>query len=819
MRSIRYAFMSFLLLAVPVLMSGPMGAGEGPDAISHLAPRIWIVAKDGTGDFSSIQAAVSSSSAGDTIRVYAGTYVENVVIDKKLDVIGNGSALTVVDGNRADHRDSILINADGVNLTGFGSMNTYLGHEFGGISIRSSNNRVFRNRCWNNDYGVIVWVGNNQVFENDLSGNNRNGVHMKFTSNNVIEGNNCSSSGVTQGIWVEGSSYNLIANNTCCDNYKYGISLYQSDHNTLTNNTCSRNVLFHGINIYSSSFNVLTRNNCSGNGASGMAITNSVSNNITRNWLSSNKEGISVVRTSSCWAHLNSIWESLSFGVNATDNPDGPFNATMNWWGNESGPYHPVKNAAGSGDNVSDNVDFDPWMGEMEKNTPPTILTEDVLDALEDEEYSVYYSGFDADMDKLIWRADTNTSWLDWDTVTKRLHGTPDNSHVGGYDVVINVSDGAGGYDEHSFRITVSNKPPVILTQDIQSVLEDEPFQRDYDSSDDKQGNITWSLTSDCTWLSLDKGSGNLNGLPSDNDTGPGFVNISVEDGNGGSDHHNFTLMVWNMNDGPRPLSPPSTIELSEDSTYRTNITAWFYDADNDGLIYRVEGSENLSCVIEQDGMLVVIPMGNWSGRENISVYARDRVEEIGTHIEIEVSPVNDAPFDVKITPSNDRFFENGSQVLFGSARDVDIEYGDSFAFSWSTNITGPLGVGPSIDLGLLHGRYRVLLNVSDRAGAYAIDWIDIEVLKAKGNDTVPDDNGTDDDQPDDDITDDDAVDDDGDDTPPDSEWPPDDPSTREDEDWGMMLLLIATVLIVMLVVLGPILQISKGRSDRDPEE
>jgi hypothetical protein len=36
---------------------------------------------------------------------------------------------------------------------------------------------------------------------------------------------------------------------------------------------------------------------------------------------------------------------------------------TDNWWGDASGPYHATLNPAGTGDEVSDYVDFDPWMG------------------------------------------------------------------------------------------------------------------------------------------------------------------------------------------------------------------------------------------------------------------------------------------------------------------------------------------------------------------------------------------------------------------------------------------------------------------------
>jgi len=48
-----------------------------------------------------IQGAVNAALSGDTINVAAGTYKENVKIDKSLTVKGAGSAKTIVDGNKA----------------------------------------------------------------------------------------------------------------------------------------------------------------------------------------------------------------------------------------------------------------------------------------------------------------------------------------------------------------------------------------------------------------------------------------------------------------------------------------------------------------------------------------------------------------------------------------------------------------------------------------------------------------------------------------------------------------------------------------------
>jgi len=38
-----------------------------------------------------------------------------------------------------------------------------------------------------------------------------------------------------------------------------------------------------------------------------------------------------------------------------------PIDATDNWWGHISGPYHPITNPTGQGDEIGDNVLYDPW--------------------------------------------------------------------------------------------------------------------------------------------------------------------------------------------------------------------------------------------------------------------------------------------------------------------------------------------------------------------------------------------------------------------------------------------------------------------------
>jgi hypothetical protein len=62
----------------------------------------------------------------------------------------------------------------------------------------------------------------------------------------------------------------------------------------------------------------------------------------------------------SSWIHNNS-----SYGLYNSTAATSSLNAIYNYWGDASGPYHAIYNASGTGDTVSNHVDFDPWLEEM----------------------------------------------------------------------------------------------------------------------------------------------------------------------------------------------------------------------------------------------------------------------------------------------------------------------------------------------------------------------------------------------------------------------------------------------------------------------
>ncbi len=110
-------------------------------------------------------------------------------------------------------------------------------------------------------------------------------------------------------------------------------------------------------------------------------------------------------------------------------------------------------------------------MEPLPENQNPLIITENELNAFVDETYKVDYYATDdkTPTSKLVWRIDTNASWLTFNQSTKTLTGTPRIINIGSYWVNITVLDTDGGVAFTNFTVTV--KPSSIIRQNNKPIL------------------------------------------------------------------------------------------------------------------------------------------------------------------------------------------------------------------------------------------------------------------------------------------------------------------------------------------------------------
>lgn len=95
---------------------------------------------------------------------------------------------------------------------------------------------------------------------------------------------------------------------------------------------------------------------------------------INNSIITNNKRGIEAAGSQAQLLIRNSkIYNNIDYGVYNEPSNHGQIDAINNWWGNDSGPRHSL-NPQGTGDRVTDNVLFDPWIGKKAGLTPVIII-------------------------------------------------------------------------------------------------------------------------------------------------------------------------------------------------------------------------------------------------------------------------------------------------------------------------------------------------------------------------------------------------------------------------------------------------------------
>ncbi len=195
------------------------------------ASNIFYVGGVGPGNFSTIQSAISAASAGDTIYVYdeGSPYIENIVINKQIYLVGENKATTVINGGGSG--DVIIINlVNSVEISGFTITNGDCG-----IWVYTSSNTVIKNNdiISNNNEGIGLYSSTNMLIQSNDIADNWHGVSLESASNNnQILSNNISNN--DHGVWIWACSNIEITNNSFVNDGVFLRGDQLSDYNSHT---------------------------------------------------------------------------------------------------------------------------------------------------------------------------------------------------------------------------------------------------------------------------------------------------------------------------------------------------------------------------------------------------------------------------------------------------------------------------------------------------------------------------------------------------------------------------------------------------------
>ena len=142
---------------------------------------------DGTINFpyKTINDAILNCTEGDTIFVFNGTYFENIVINKRISIIGEGKS--IIDGMYQDY--AVYLNCDNIVLKDliFRNSGGFDGNSC--IFVNSDNNLIIDSEIYRARTGLLIKNGNNNEIKNTVFYSNGEGI--KIESSQDIDIRDC----------------------------------------------------------------------------------------------------------------------------------------------------------------------------------------------------------------------------------------------------------------------------------------------------------------------------------------------------------------------------------------------------------------------------------------------------------------------------------------------------------------------------------------------------------------------------------------------------------------------------------------------------
>jgi len=194
-----------------------------------------VVDNEGDGDYQTISAAIQQANNGDIIKIYSGTFKENIIVDKKIILLGCSTEYKtgfdtgkpILDGQQKG--DVITLNSDACTLLNLAIVNGVIDTPAAnGISIPGTSDHVIKNNTIQNNFIGIDLGSDTSFFSPELfkkypehciiANNTINynifGIHLSYPKNHEIINNTLTDTGFSMIGPADLIKTNRFENNT-----------------------------------------------------------------------------------------------------------------------------------------------------------------------------------------------------------------------------------------------------------------------------------------------------------------------------------------------------------------------------------------------------------------------------------------------------------------------------------------------------------------------------------------------------------------------------------------------------------------------------
>ena len=296
-------------------------------------------------------------------------------------------------------------------------------------------------------------------------------------------------------------------------------------------------------------------------------------------------------------------------------------------------------------------------------------------------------------------------SWLSFDADTRTFSGTPLNGDVGSLSIEVTADDGLGGLpatDSFNLVIVNTNDDPTLNNAiSDQSATEDSVFSFTFDANTftdiDSGDTLTYSAqlvdgSALPSWLSFDADTRTFSGTPLNGDVGSLSIEVTADDGLGGSPAtDNFELVIANTNDDPTLNNVIADQNATEDSNFSFTFAAdTFADVDTGAtLTYSAQLADGsaLPSWLSFDANTRTFsgtPLNNDVGSLSIQVTADD--SQGGTpatdSFELVIANSNDDPTLENAITDQNATEDSAFNFTFAADTFADVDSGDTLTYS-----------------------------------------------------------------------------------------------------------------------------------------